>query len=385
MIEKWFETLPIIAGVLTGLFFYFSSRIGWRALKDFRMRMKRLQIVNRYQFSTKSASKKLSKQLGMARIVVGAYGDKLVRDKYKSKLERLLVSSGDWENRKYTKLIQRKVIFSVSGFLFTFFLLLLRNVELIPILFAIVLFSYFLPNLERFFQKLTGRKYRRKLKNLLDQSGSWQENDYFVLIRRKLLFGLNSFIFSYLYLVAKDRSFGSLVFSMAAIFLGFFLPDILLQNKVLKRKEELANTLPDAIDMLQMCVNAGLAFPAALSKVAETQNGPVSEEFARVTAEVQLGQARSEALAAMAERTQEENVQRFVSAMMQVDRFGIPVGNVLLEQSKEMRSSRRERARERGQKVPVKILAPIMLCFLPTVLIIILGPAVISIMNAFGS
>ena len=186
MIEKWFETLPIIAGVLTGLFFYFSSRIGWRALKDFRMRMKRLQIVNRYQFSTKSASKKLSKQFGMARIVVGAYGDKIVRDKYKSKLERLLVSSGDWENRKYTKLIQRKVIFSVSGFLFTFFLLLLRNVELIPILFAIVLFSYFLPNLERFFQKLTGRKYRRKLKNLLDQSGSWQENDYFVLIRRKL-------------------------------------------------------------------------------------------------------------------------------------------------------------------------------------------------------
>lgn len=167
--------------------------------------------------------------------------------------------------------------------------------------------------------------------------------------------------------------------------MGFFLPDLLLQNKVLKRKEMIANTLADAIDMLQMCVNAGLAFPAALSKVAETQSGPVAEEFARVTAEVQLGQARSDALQAMADRTQEEHVQKFVGSMMQVDRFGIPIGNVLIEQSKEMRAARRERARERGQKVPVKILAPIMLCFLPSVLIIILGPAVISIMKALSN
>ena len=87
----------------------------------------------------------------------------------------------------------------------------------------------------------------------------------------------------------------------------------------------------------------------------------------------------------MAERTQEEHIQKFVGAMMQVDRFGIPVGNVLIEQSKEMRSARRERARERGQKVPVKILAPIMLCFLPSVLVIILGPAIISIIKAFSS
>ena len=81
MIEKWFDLLPLTAGILTALLFYYSSRIGWKALNDFRMRMKRLQIVNRYQFSSKNASKKLSKQLGMARIVVGAYGDKIVRDK----------------------------------------------------------------------------------------------------------------------------------------------------------------------------------------------------------------------------------------------------------------------------------------------------------------
>lgn len=380
-----FDYLPIIASVLVTFIILILSRISWNALNEFRMRMRRIQIVNRYQFASKSTSKKINRQVNMAKIVLGTYGDKLVRNSYKSKLEKMLVTSGDWENRKFAVLVQRKVYFALFGFGFAFILLLLKNISLLPIITVVIVFSYFLPDIENFFHKMTGRKYRKKLKNLLDQSGSWKEKDYFALIRRKMIFGVNGFILSYLYLVAKDKSITSLLFSISGIFLGFFLPDILLQNKVLKRKELLADTLPDAIDMLQMCVSAGLAFPAALTKVAETQNGPVAEEFARVTTEVQLGQSRSDALAAMAERTQEEHIQKFVGAMMQVDRFGIPVGNVLIEQSKEMRSARRERARERGQKVPVKILAPIMLCFLPSVLIIILGPAVISIMKAFSS
>ena len=384
MNNLFFDLLPLLGSILSALVVFYALRTLLKTFIDVRMRMRRLEIVNRYQFVSKVGSNKLNKQISMARRVVGIYGDKIVKDAYKSKLQKLLINSGDWENRKYSTLVQRKLVFAFLGFFTGFFLLLLRNIQLFPIFIAVVVTAYFLPDVERFFQKITGRKYGIKLKNLLDQSGAWKENDYFSLIRRKIIFSLNSFIVSYLYLIAKDKSYGSLLFSIFAIFLGFFIPDILLQNKVLKRKEALADSLPDAIDMLQMCVSAGLAFPAALSKVAETQQGPVAEEFARVTAEVQLGQARIDALQAMAERTQEENIQKFVSAMMQVDRFGIPVGNVLIEQSKEMRSSRRERARERGQKVPVKILAPIMLCFLPTVLIIILGPAVLSIMKAFS-
>ncbi len=385
MSEKLLNLLPLISGLLVAITFFKIARIGTQALSNFRMRVKRLEIVRTYQIAGKTGAKKVSKQLNMAKLIAGSYGDRLVRDRYRSKLEGLLVNSGDWETKKYSSLVQRKIILAIFGFFLGFFLLLIRNIQLFPLFIAIVTISYFLPDVERFLQRITGLRYRTKLETLLDQAGSWKENDYFVLIRRKIIFALNAFVVSYLYLIAKDKSYGSLLFSIFAIFLGFFIPDLLLQNKVLKRKEALADSLPDAIDMLQMCVSAGLAFPAALSKVAETQNGPVAEEFARVTAEVQLGQARSEALAAMAERTQEVNIQKFVGAMMQVDRFGIPVGNVLIEQSKEMRSARRERARERGQKVPVKILAPIMLCFLPTVLLIILGPAVISIMRAFGS
>ena len=379
-----FDFLPTIGAVISAFVIFITTRILWKNFIEFRQRMRRLEVVSRYQFSAKNSSNKINRQISTAKKVLGIYGDRLVKDSYKLRLEKLLVTSGDWENRKYTSLVQKKVAFALLGFFLGFFLLILKNIQLFPLFLAVALTSYFLPDIERYFQKLTGRRYGVKLKHLLDQSGAWKENDYYSLIRRKIIFSLNSFIVSYLYLIAKDRSYGSLLFSILAIFLGFFIPDILLQNKVLKRKEALADSLPDAIDMLQMCVSAGLAFPAALSKVAETQQGPVAEEFARVTAEVQLGQARTEALQAMAERTQEENVQKFVSAMMQVDRFGIPVGNVLIEQSKEMRSSRRERARERGQKVPVKILAPIMLCFLPTVLIIILGPAVLSIMKAFS-
>ena len=384
MNETLFDLLPIFAGIFATILIYNFVNFGVRILKEVRMRARRLEVVHTYQFARKQSAKKVSKQVSVAKLIIGSYGDRLVKNKYRSNLERLLVNSGDWENKKYSSLVQRKVIFAVLGLFLGFFFLLIQNFQLVPIFVVVVTVAYFLPDVERSLQRITGIKYRNKLEHLLDAAGNWKEKDYFTLIRRKIIFALNSFVFSYLYLIAKDKSFGSLIFSIFAIFMGFFIPDILLQNRVMKRKEILADTLPDAIDMLQMCVSSGLAFPAALSKVADTQKGPVAEEFARVTAEVQLGQSRSDALAAMAVRTQEKHIQKFVGAMMQVDRFGIPVGNVLIEQSKEMRSARREKARERGQKVPVKILAPIMLCFLPTVLMIILGPAVISIMQAFG-
>ena len=379
-----FNLLPLISAILVGVTFYKFFKIISQSVSEVRLRLRRIEVINSYQISTKVSTKRVSRHLNVAKLVVGAYGDKVVKDKYRSKLEGLLTNSGDWENRKYSSLVFRKMALAGFGFLFSFILLLFKNLQLLPILLASVSIAYFLPDLEHFIQKISGGKYQGKLERLLNQAGSWKGDDYFLLMRRKIIFSLNSFVISYLYLIAKEKSYSSLLVAIVAIFLGFFIPDVLLQNKVLKRKQMLADTLPDAIDMLQMCVNAGLAFPAALSKVADTQNGPVAEEFARVTAEVQLGQARSEALSAMAERTQEEHVQKFVSAMMQVDRFGIPIGNVLNEQSKEMRSARREMARERGQKVPVKILAPIMLCFLPTVLMIILGPAVISIMRALS-
>jgi tight adherence protein C len=163
---------------------------------------------------------------------------------------------------------------------------------------------------------------------------------------------------------------------------GFFVPDLLVYNVGLKRKEEIARLLPDALDMLNLCVESGLSFQAALQQVATNQTGPVAEEFATVLTETQLGRSRGQALSAMASRCPQEDVQRFVSAMLQVDKLGVPVATVLREQAREMRA---KRAREQAQKVPVKILMPLMLCFLPALFIIILGPAVYSIVQVFSA
>ncbi len=141
--------------------------------------------------------------------------------------------------------------------------------------------------------------------------------------------------------------------------------------------------LPDALDMLNLCVESGLSFQAAMSQVADNQTGPVAEEFGVALKEMQLGRSRAEALSALGGRTRAEDVRRFVSAMLQVDKIGVPVATVLREQAKEMRAKRYARARELAQKLPVKILMPLMLCLLPALFIIILGPAAYSIYQVF--
>lgn len=165
---------------------------------------------------------------------------------------------------------------------------------------------------------------------------------------------------------------------------AFFVPDILIYNEGLKREEEMTRKLPDALDLLNLCVESGLSFQAAVTQVASNQTGPVAEEFSVALQEMQLGRSRSQALEAMAGRTRQEDVQRFVWAMMQVDKLGVPVAAVLREQAREMRAKRYARAREQAQKVPLKILMPLMLCFLPALFVIILGPAVYSLYRVFS-
>lgn len=164
---------------------------------------------------------------------------------------------------------------------------------------------------------------------------------------------------------------------------AFFTPDLLIYNQGLKRDEEIAKRLPDALDMLNLCVESGLSFQSAMTQVAQNQAGPVAEEFSVALQEMQLGRSRGQALEAMAGRTRQQDVRRFVSAMLQVDKVGVPVATVLREQAKEMRAKRYSRAREQAQKVPVKILMPLMLCLLPALFVIILGPAAYSIYQVF--
>jgi tight adherence protein C len=167
--------------------------------------------------------------------------------------------------------------------------------------------------------------------------------------------------------------------------IGFFLPDLLLYNSGQRRQQRIPSELPDALDMLTICVEAGLGFDAALAQVARNTKGAVAAEFARVLQEMQIGKSRSEALRAMADRTTVPELRSFVSALTQSAELGIPVAQVLREQSKEMRVRRRQRAEERAQKVPVKITFPLILCLFPALLVVILGPGIIEITHSlFG-
>jgi tight adherence protein C len=165
---------------------------------------------------------------------------------------------------------------------------------------------------------------------------------------------------------------------------GYMAPNMYLYQQTFDRSEKLQRALPDAIDLLTISVESGLGFDAACAQVARNTEGPLSEEFARMLQEMQIGRGRSEALRSLAERTNLPDLRSFVSAMVQADAFGIPVGQVLRVQSSEIRVKRRQWAEEMAQKVPVKILVPLIFCILPCLFIAVLGPAGISIMNSFS-
>ena len=161
----------------------------------------------------------------------------------------------------------------------------------------------------------------------------------------------------------------------------FFLPDLLLYNAALRRQEQTAKGLAEALDMLTVCVEAGQGFDAALLQVARNIEGPISGEFARVISEIQIGKSRGEAFAAMGDRVTLPDVKNFISAIVQADRLGIPIATVLREQTSAMRLFRRQRAEEKAQKVTVKILFPLLLCIFPAIFVVILGPGAIQIMQ----
>ncbi|MFM5904925.1 MAG: type II secretion system F family protein [Micrococcales bacterium] len=174
--------------------------------------------------------------------------------------------------------------------------------------------------------------------------------------------------------------------AMAALLLvGFFVPDYLTYSKAQKRSEEIDRGLPDSIDLLNMCVEAGLSFEAAASRVSVSLDGPVPQELGALLAEIQLGKSRLEAMTSLAERTKSPGFLRFLTAMLQVDRLGVPISNVLAEQASEMRAKRKDRAREQAQKVTIKVLMPLMLCFLPAMFIVVVGPAIVQLVRGLGS
>jgi tight adherence protein C len=162
---------------------------------------------------------------------------------------------------------------------------------------------------------------------------------------------------------------------------GLLTPNIVLMQVSQTRQQQIQKDLPDALDLLSISVEAGLGFDAALSQVARNTVGPLADEFFRVLQEMQIGTGRTGAMRALGERTTVPELRGFVTAMVQADAFGVPIANVLRVQAAEMRVKRSQRAEEQAQKVPVKILFPLIFCILPALFIVVIGPAGITIVR----
>lgn len=160
---------------------------------------------------------------------------------------------------------------------------------------------------------------------------------------------------------------------------GYYLPEIVLRSRAQARQDELRRALPDTLDLLSITVEAGLGFDAAVSRVALRIGGPLGGELHRVVREMQLGKARSDALRDMAARSTVTELRSFVLAMIQAEIFGISIARVLGVQAEEMRVKRRQMAEERSQKMPVKIVFPLIFCIFPALFVVLLGPAAIRV------
>jgi tight adherence protein C len=162
---------------------------------------------------------------------------------------------------------------------------------------------------------------------------------------------------------------------------GFFLPNLLIQSRIERRQKSIRKAMPDALDLLTICVEAGLGFDGAMSKVNEKWDNELSLAFGRVLREIQLGKLRRDALRDMAERIGIAEMTSFVAAIIQSEQLGVSMAKVLRIQSDQMRMKRRQAAEEEAHKAPIKMLFPMVLLIFPTILIILLGPAGLILMT----
>lgn len=164
---------------------------------------------------------------------------------------------------------------------------------------------------------------------------------------------------------------------------GLLLPHLWLRQRVGQRQGQIIKGLPDSFDLITTCVEAGLGLDAALARVAEKVEGPFADELSRTLREISLGKMRRDALRELGERTGVPDLVAFVNAVIQAEQMGSSVGAVLRVQAEQLRVRRRQRAEEQAYKAPVKMVFPLVLCIFPTLFIVILGPAAITIMEGF--
>jgi tight adherence protein C len=226
----------------------------------------------------------------------------------------------------------------------------------------------------------SSEKVRMKLAKAGNPSGMGVSE--FIGLRFLVALGLGLGMALFLAVVAGNVSLAIFLGPVFGVF-GFLMPGIWLDRKIKGRRKEITKALPDAIDLLTISVEAGLGFDPAMMRVAEKWDNALTREFARVLSEMRIGKTKREALREMAMRTDEDGLSSFVSSVIQADQLGVAITHVLRIQSEAMRMKRRQRAEAAAQKAPLKMLFPMIFLIFPALYVVILGPAVPQIMDAF--
>lgn len=180
-------------------------------------------------------------------------------------------------------------------------------------------------------------------------------------------------------LLRRNGSGNILLLLFTAIICGILLPEMLLSRRINERRQKIVRSLPDVLDLLTVSVEAGLGFDLALVRVTERFPGALAQELSSALQEMRLGRSRREALQDMSDRVGAEDLSNFISSLVQADKLGVGLGNILRLQSDEVRRKRRQRAEEQAMKAPVKMLLPLVFFIFPALFVVLLGPALIQI------
>jgi tight adherence protein C len=242
-----------------------------------------------------------------------------------------------------------------------------------------------LVTLSKGFSRLSPARSREASEHQLELAGkpyNWGPTEFFGL-RVFVALIVAALIFLLCWLLLGFAS--AILLALPAALLGFFMPILWLRSKIRKRQKEIIKTLPDALDLLTITVEAGMGFDGALQKVAEKWDNELSKAFAKVTQEMRLGVIRREALKNMDRSTGVPDVTTFVAAIIQAETLGVSIAKILRVQSEQMRIKRRQRAEAEANKAPIKMLFPMVFLIFPALFIVLLGPALLIIMETnFG-
>lgn len=231
-------------------------------------------------------------------------------------------------------------------------------------------------------EKFTPQKQLEQSRRLIELSGQQQDPTQFFL--QRIIFTIIGAGFG-LFLGFKQFYSGSvataLLWTVGCTILGNNFPVLAIRSRISRRQQEIIKALPDALDLLVICVEAGLGFDQAIGKVYEKWDNELAIAFGRVLREIQLGKLRREALRDMANRMDVPDVNSFTAAIIQAEQLGVSMAKILRVQSDQMRVKRRQRAQEKAQQAPVKMMIPMVLLIFPSIWVVLMGPAVLKLMN----